>query len=130
MLADHRQRQIALPARRAVKQPRKLQPPRHHQRSLHVASRQRALDRERRLRVDVAPAGERATDQLDQLIGQVREVGQRLVLDLAALAIGATQQMRDVLAMRPLATVGDDMHRAHRTRSTTHTRNLYRPSDE
>jgi hypothetical protein len=94
-----------------------------------MAGRQRALDRKRRLGVDVAAALKRAADQLDHLVGQMREVRERLVLDLAALAIGAPQQVRDVLAMPPPPTVGDDVHRARLTRSTAHTHNLHPEPD-
>jgi hypothetical protein len=130
LLTDHRQTQIALAARRAVKQPSQLQPARHRQHRPHVAGRQRALDRKRRLAVDIAATGKRAADQLDHLIGQVREVRQRLVLDLGALTVGAAQQMRHVLPMRPLPTVGDDMHRARRTTTTAHAATLPPPSDD
>ena len=45
-------------------------------------------------------------DQLDQPIGQMRQVGQHLPFDLAALTIGAAQQRRRVLQRRRTADTG------------------------
>ena len=48
--------------------------------------------------------------------GRCERFAERLVLDLAALAVGAAQQMRDVLPPLPPPPVGDDVHRTRRTR--------------
>ena len=42
-------------------------------------------------------AGERAVNDLDERLGQMREVAQRLVLDGAAFAVAAAQQVGLVL---------------------------------
>ena len=129
----HRQAQIALPRRLTVQQPTELEPARHRQRRLHVTRGQRALDLKAVLAaigVDVPAPRKRAADQLDHPIGQVRKVRQRLVLHLAVLAERVPQQMRHVLATRPLPTVGDDMHRAKRTRTTAHTQKIPPPPDK
>ena len=41
----------------------------------------------------------------------MRDVPDRLVLDFAALPIGAAQQMRDVLPPLPLTPIGDNVNR-------------------
>src|SRR5665213_2369966 len=117
---------VIAPARRlAVEQPRQIQATSHRQRRYHVPRRQRALDLKRLTSRDVGLPAQRAADQLDYLRRQVREVRERLVLDLAVLAVGAPQQVCDVLTMPTLTLVGDDMHRTRRTWTTTHTDNIH-----
>ena len=59
-----------------------------------ASARSRTPRRRRR-----ALAAQRRPHRLDRLRRQVREVGERLVLDLAALPVGAPQQRRRVLAL-------------------------------
>jgi hypothetical protein len=52
---------------------------------------------------------QRATDDLDQRLRQVREIAQRLVPDGAALAVAAPQQVRAIDLPLVLAGRGDDV---------------------
>lgn len=67
-----------------VEQPAQLEPPPHQQGRLHVPRRQRPLDCQRLPSSDEALPPQRPPDELDHLLGQVREVGDRLLLDDAA----------------------------------------------
>ena len=55
-------------------------------------------------------AAQRPADHLDDAIGQMREVAERLVLDLAVLAIASAQQMRGVVAALVVAPRSDDVN--------------------
>jgi hypothetical protein len=55
-------------------------------------------------------AAERAADEVDDRIGQMREVAQRLVLDLARVAVGASQQVGLVDAALVAARRSDDVN--------------------
>jgi hypothetical protein len=123
-LHHHRQHQVPLARGLAVDQAHKLEPPGEREQRLDVAGRQRTLDLERLVPLDVALAAQKASDQLDQRGRQVRQVGERLLLDLAALAIGAAQELGVVLAIPPPDRVCDHMHRARRPRSSPHTATL------
>jgi hypothetical protein len=57
---------------------------------LHMAVRARACDLKGLCQRYEGLTLQRATDDLDQRLGQVREVAQRLVLDSAALAVAAS----------------------------------------
>jgi hypothetical protein len=59
-----------------------------------------------------ALALQRAADDLDQLIAQVRQVAQGLVLDGAALAVAAPQQVGAIDLVLVLAPRGDDVRRS------------------
>jgi len=119
LLADHRQHPRALRRQRAVEQPHQPEPTRHPEHGSDLAVRQRARDLELLDPDQEALAGEPPAHQLDQLLGQVREVADRLVADLAALAVGTAQQVRDVFpAARPTPTIGDDMNRPSPARHT------------
>jgi hypothetical protein len=85
-----------------------------------VARRQRALDHKPLVEGDEALTLERQPHQLDDFIGQVREVADGLVADLAALAPRAPQQVRDVFAVLALPPVGDDVDRASGARLSSH----------
>ena len=64
------------------------------------------------LRREEALASQVAADQLDELLRQVRDVADGLVSDRAALAVGAAQQVADVLPARAAhPAVGDDVDR-------------------
>src|SRR5918996_772331 len=112
-----------MPAReggRAIEQRGELEPAPHKEPRLHVPGRQGPLDREALAKGNEALALERQAHELDDLLGQVREVADGLVADLAALAPGAPQQVRDVLALLALPPVGDDVNRASRPRLSPH----------
>ena len=53
---------------------------------------------------------QRAAHEFDDVIGQMREVAERLVLDLVAVAIASVQQMRGVDAALVLVPRSDDMN--------------------
>jgi hypothetical protein len=61
--------------------------------SLHMAMSARAQHLEGRRGGHEGLALQRAADDVDQRIGQVRQIAQRLVLDLAAFAVAAAQQV-------------------------------------
>jgi hypothetical protein len=81
---------------------------------------------------DMGLAAQRLADELDRLHGQVGEVGERLVLDLAVLAIGVAQKMGLVDLVLVLTTCSRHMHRtslsghkhiiAHQCLDVEHTR--------
>jgi hypothetical protein len=54
------------------------------------------------LRFDVLLAGEPAADQLDAVLGQMREIGNGFFLDFAVFAVRMHEQMGHVLAVLPL----------------------------
>src|SRR5665213_629976 len=62
----------------------------------HVAVGERALDLEVRVEVDEPPPGEHRADRIDDLGLKVGEVAEVLVANLAALAVGAAQEVRGV----------------------------------
>ena len=119
-LADHRHHQIPLPARRAVHQPGQLQPPRHRKRRDHVPGGQRALDLEGVTEQADRLAAQPRPHQLDQLLGQMGDVPDRLVADLPALPIRAPQQVGDVLPTLALPPIGDNVDRTCRTWLSRH----------
>ena len=57
-----------------------------------MAVRRRALDRQRLVEVDELAPGQDRADRLDLARLQRGDVAERLVLDLAVLAVGAPQQ--------------------------------------
>jgi len=127
-LDDEGEREGALARRRAVEQARKLESPGHRERGLRVSVRKALLDREGLVRGQEALALQVAADQPDELRWQVRDVADGLVSDLAALAVGAAQQVGDVLAARrPHPAVGDDVDRAS---SGCHCRSMTAASDD
>ena len=77
--------------------------------SQHMAVGTRARDVERRGHWHEGLALQRAPDDLDEFIGQVRQVAQGLVLDLAVLAIAATQQVGAVDLVLVGARRSDDV---------------------
>src|SRR5256885_1391660 len=86
--------------------------------------RQRALDLKRVREHPDRLAAQPRPHQLDQLLGQVGDVPDGLVLDLAALPIGAAQQMRDVLPPLPMPSIGDNVNRTSRAWSSRHERTI------
>lgn len=129
-LDDHRETQLTLPRARPVEQPRKLEPPRHRKRRLDMACRQRTLDLERLAGGDQALAAQRRPDQLDQLVRQMGEIRQRLLLDLAALAVGAPQQVRGVDTIATPGRVRDHVHRTRMTRPPRHKAHATAPTGQ
>ena len=96
-LADHRDDQVALAAALPADQSLQIEPAQRAQHRGDVPVRQRAFDLEVLIEVDQHPSGEHRPDRLDDGQRQVREVAQVLVADLAALAVGAPQQVGRVL---------------------------------
>jgi hypothetical protein len=95
---DKGQGDVAVPAGRA-EQGGQAEFPGHRVNSGDVPVRDRPGDRDRR-----RPAGQderivlqRGLDQVDHVAGQLRQVGEGLVADFAAVAVGAAQQPRLVL---------------------------------
>jgi hypothetical protein len=76
---------------------------------LHMAVRPRARDLESLRQRHEGLALKRAANDLDQRLGQMREIAQSLVLDGPALAIAAPQQMRAIDLILVLARRGDDV---------------------
>jgi len=74
-----------------------------------MAVRQRALDRERIVEVDELATGQDRTDPFDLARRQRGDVAQRLVLDLAVLALGAPQQRRLIRLALVVTTSNGDM---------------------
>jgi hypothetical protein len=97
-LADHGHHQVALPTGRAqgALEPRG---PERAQDDRRRPVGQRALDPQALGGRQVALPSQGPAHQLHHLAGQVREVAQRLVLDLAGLAVASPEQMGDVLAV-------------------------------
>jgi hypothetical protein len=82
-LYDHRQKRRPLPGRvRSSSRPSSSRRPIN--KAAQVPRRQRALDCQRLPCSDEALPPQRPPDELDHLLGQVREVGDRLLLDDAA----------------------------------------------
>ena len=96
-LADHRDDHVALAAALPADQSLQIEPAQRAQHRGDVPVRQRAFDLEVLIEVDQHPSGEHRPDRLDDGQRQVREVAQVLVADLAALAVGAPQQVGRVL---------------------------------
>src|SRR5947199_7621307 len=59
----------------------------------------------------------------------MRDVPDRLVLDLPALPIRAAQKVADVLPILPLTPIGDNVNRARRPWSARHERTIQPSSD-
>ena len=96
---DHRQAQISLPARRAIQQLGEFQSAGDRHPRVRMPSPERALDLKRILGVHQRLAGEDPPDRVDRLRWEVREVRERLLLDLPILAVGTAQQRRRVLTI-------------------------------
>jgi hypothetical protein len=90
---DQRQHQVPCPARRP-KQRGEAELVRHRRDRRHVPVRQRPGDDELGTGRHQPRTLQRRLDRDDRILGQRLEVRQRLVLDLAALAVGASQQHR------------------------------------
>jgi hypothetical protein len=107
---DHGHHQVGLATRPRTEQRGDIEPAHGAQHRLDVAVRARGDDLEALAERHEGFAAQRAAYQLDDGIGQVREVAQGLVLDLAVLAEGAAQQMAGVDAALVLALRGDDVN--------------------
>jgi len=67
---------------------------------------------------DQGLAAQRPTDELDDVLGQVREIAEGFVSDLAALAEGAPQQVGRLDASFVVACCGDDVNGRSTARHT------------
>ncbi len=105
----HRQHQLALARGLAAQQRREVQALHRQRHGVHMAVRGRADDLERLAQRHEGLALQRAANDLDQRLGQMRQVAQRLVLDLAVLAVAAPQQVRAVDLALVGARCGDDV---------------------
>ncbi|WP_429349561.1 hypothetical protein [Paraburkholderia sp. Clong3] len=88
---DHGQHQVAFATGLGGNQRGEPQALHRRDHGLHMAVRARARDLEGLRQRHEGLALQRATDDLDQRLGQVREIAQRLVPDSAALAVAAPQ---------------------------------------
>ncbi len=77
-----------------------------------MAMGQGSLDLEALTGSDMYLAGQGLPDQADGFARQVRQVGQRLVLDLAGLPVGAAQEGGLVDLVLVVTTSGDHVHGA------------------
>ena len=88
---------------------------------------QRTLDLEPLVEINKLAARQHRPDRLDHRLGQMGEVAEVLVAHLAALPIGAPQQLRDVdpaaLPLRP------DCGYVNCTTTLRHTETIAHPSD-
>ena len=131
---DQGEREVALRAGRA-EQPREPQFRGHRPGGGDVAVRQRPGDRDRRrgaLRGGEGIALERGLDRVHDVLGELRQVRERLVADFPVLAVGAAQQPGLVLPAPPLL-VGVralDPGHVHRCRLLQHDRILTACSQE
>src|SRR5262249_4724469 len=57
-------------------------------------------------------AAQTAAHQIDDVVGQMREIAKRLVLDLVAVAVAPAQQMAGILAALVGAPCRDDVNRS------------------
>ncbi len=85
-----------------------------------MAGRDRALDLEPLASRNIAGAAQRAADQLDDLGRQMRQIRQRLLLDLAVLAVGTPKQRRVVDRLPRPALRRDHVHRTRWTSMPSH----------
>jgi len=107
---DHGHHEIGLAAWPAAEQARDLEPAHGAQHRGGVAVRPGGDDLEALAGRHERLAAQRPADDVDQAVGQMREVAQRLVLDLAVLAKAAAQQMGAVDAAFVRAGRGDDVN--------------------
>jgi hypothetical protein len=121
---DHRHAQVPLSARLTIQQSPELQPAGHRQRGVDVTGRQGPLDLKRLPDRHQRLPAQHPPDRVDRLRGQMGEVGQRFLLDLSALAIGAPKQ-RGVVHRLPRPPLRrDHVHRPARPCITSHALNL------
>jgi hypothetical protein len=125
-LGDQGQHEIALPRGLGSDGGVKSQASDHGEDGLDVALGSGANVAEDLLGGDEGLSLEGATDQVDDRQGEVGEVSQRLVLDLAVLAVGAAEIVAGV--GHPFDGVGDFAH-VNGSRFAHHTRNIRVPSD-
>jgi len=107
---DHGHDEIGLAARPRAEQAGDLEPAHGAQHRGGVAVRPGGDDLEALAGRHERLAAQRPADDVDQAVGQMREVAQRLVLDLAVLAKAAAQQMGAVDAAFVRARRGDDVN--------------------
>ena len=114
---DQRHRQITLTTRRPQHVSETERPAlRPHRR--HMTMRQGTLDLETRTGFDVGLTGERLPDQPDRLRRQMRQIRQRLVLDLAVLTKRPAQQRG---LIHPVLVVATSRGHMHGTKLASHT---------
>jgi len=107
---DHGYDQVGLAARPRAEQARDVEPAHGAQHRGGVAVRPGGDDLEALAGRHERLAAQGPAHDVDQAVGQMREVAQRLVLDLAVLAKAAAQQMGAVDAAFVLARGGDDVN--------------------
>jgi hypothetical protein len=105
----HRQHPVALGRSLGGDQLSQAQAPHGSGHRLHMAMRARGGDLEGLRQRHEGFALQRAANDLDQRLGQVRQVAQRLVLDLAVFAIAAPQQVRAIHLVLVFARRRDDV---------------------
>ncbi len=98
---DQREGQVPVPRWRAQKRREAQRAGLCHDRG-HMPVRQRPGHLQAFVRVDHGLAGQRQPHRLDRLIGQVRQVGQGFLADLAAVPVGPAQQVPLVDPLRPV----------------------------
>src|ERR1039457_1028484 len=118
--SHHRQHQVALATGLGGDQRSKVQPLQRRRDGLHMSVRTRARHFEGLPQRHEALATQRTPDDVDQLLGQVRQVAERLVLDDARLAVAAPQQVGAIDLVLVLASRGDDVSG---TGASSHARN-------
>jgi hypothetical protein len=96
---DHGHHQLALPARSGGQHPVEVELAQAAEHGQHVAVCQAAFDGELVIESADGLAAEDGADGLDGLDGKGGEVGEGAVLDLAAIAVGLSEQVRLVLAV-------------------------------
>ena len=92
-----------------------------------MAGGQRARDLEGLIGANQRLTAQCPADQLDHRLGQVGDIADGLVFDLAVLAVAMAQQVGDVLAMLALAPVGDDVNGAGLAGGPSHGRGSTAP---
>src|SRR5450755_4316532 len=102
-LSNHRQDQVTLFAGFAIEQLGQFQAFDHGQNRFHVPMRQRPLDFELVLGLDVLLASEAASNQLDAIGGKMREVRDGSFLDFAVFSVRLHEEIGDVFAVLALA---------------------------
>jgi hypothetical protein len=105
-----RRREVPHPRRAPVEDARQPERAEHPEDRGDMAVGQAAADGERLARGQEALAREPGPDELDEWLGQVGQVGQGLLLDLAVLAVRVAEQRARVLAAALAAHHPDYVH--------------------
>jgi hypothetical protein len=111
-LADEAEGEVPQPGRPPVEERRQLEPAGQPEDRRGMTVGGAAHDPHGVARRQVALAAQPAPDELDERLGQVGQVGERPLLDLAVLAVRGAEQVADVLAAALPAHDSDHVHRA------------------